>query len=99
MITIPPSPSPLYFRISLQISESYQEPQSSSLAVTCPTKAWLQDCLLPKITKWASEVSADMTVRSSQALVSVERYSVLYGELKKKYGAKFVKVWRHWEGF
>ncbi|XP_022104593.1 probable tRNA (uracil-O(2)-)-methyltransferase [Acanthaster planci] len=80
-------------RISLHISENYKEPQSPSLAVTCPTVAWLQDCLLPKIAKWASKVSADAPVKSSQVLVSMEKYSALYGKLKKKYGAKFVKIW------
>ncbi|XP_038054849.1 probable tRNA (uracil-O(2)-)-methyltransferase [Patiria miniata] len=80
-------------RINLTISEDYKEPKSPSLAVACPTIAWLQDCLLPKIAKWASEVSPDAPVRNSQALVSMERYSALYGELKKKYGAKFVEIW------
>ncbi|XP_071791006.1 probable tRNA (uracil-O(2)-)-methyltransferase [Asterias amurensis] len=80
-------------RISLHVSVEYHEPQSTSQAITCPTKAWLQDCLLPKIVKWASEVSPDTVVRSSQTLVAVERYSSLYAELKKKYGIKFVKIW------
>ena len=79
-------------RIALHVSQGYREPVSPASAVFWPTQAWLRDCLLPKIAKWASEVSADSAVGTAQGLVPLERYSALYRELKRKYGAKFVEV-------
>ncbi|XP_072024420.1 probable tRNA (uracil-O(2)-)-methyltransferase [Amphiura filiformis] len=79
--------------LTLSLPADYLEPASSSAAVTRPTSAWLSDTLLLKLAKWACDVDPDTPLSTSHALISVERYSSLYVELKQKYGPKFVKIW------
>ena len=83
-----------YYSITLSLPEDYLEPSCPSAAVTRPTSSWLSDTLLPKLAKWATEVDPDVPLSSSHSLISVERYSNLYAELKQKYGPKFVKVYK-----
>uniref|UniRef100_UPI0037E7BA9A probable tRNA (uracil-O(2)-)-methyltransferase n=1 Tax=Semicossyphus pulcher TaxID=241346 RepID=UPI0037E7BA9A len=59
--------------------------------VAYPKLPWLSDNLLPKLVRWAAECrSSDF--RSTLSLLPVEKYSVMYQQLKEKYKA-MVKVW------
>lgn len=55
---------------------------------------WLIKNVLPKVAKWASEVSVDGLVddRGSMRLVDVTKYNEVYQRLKIKYGKPLVKV-------
>lgn len=55
---------------------------------------WLQQNVLPKLAKWASEVQEDGNVedRGSLKLVDVQEYNNLYQKLKIKYGQPLVEA-------
>ena len=56
---------------------------------------WLRDSLFPRLLKWiqVDRSSDDNLVEGSLNLVSPDKYSQLYGELKRKYGLEMVKKW------
>lgn len=56
---------------------------------------WLKKNVLPKVVKWASEVSEDGLVedRGSLRLIDVAEYNEVYQRLKVKYGKPLVKMW------
>ncbi|XP_068082497.1 probable tRNA (uracil-O(2)-)-methyltransferase isoform X2 [Anabrus simplex] len=56
-----------------------------------PYISWLMKSVFPKIEKWA-ECTIDQNI-PSLSLVSVDRYTLLYQDLKKKYGQKMVEIW------
>nr|XP_055068066.1 probable tRNA (uracil-O(2)-)-methyltransferase isoform X1 [Misgurnus anguillicaudatus]XP_055068067.1 probable tRNA (uracil-O(2)-)-methyltransferase isoform X1 [Misgurnus anguillicaudatus] len=53
--------------------------------------SWLCTELLPKLSRWALE-SKTSEFKSTLSLIPVEKYSILYQQLKEKYKA-LVKVW------
>ncbi|XP_034532640.1 probable tRNA (uracil-O(2)-)-methyltransferase [Notolabrus celidotus] len=59
--------------------------------VAYPKLPWLSSDLLPKLVRWASECRSS-EFRSTLSLLPVEKYSVMYQQLKEKYKA-MVKVW------
>ncbi|CAJ1086170.1 probable tRNA (uracil-O(2)-)-methyltransferase [Xyrichtys novacula] len=59
--------------------------------VVYPKLPWLSSDLLPKLVRWASECRSS-EFRSTLSLLPVEKYSVMYQQLKEKYKA-MVKVW------
>lgn len=59
--------------------------------VAYPKLPWLSADLLPKLVRWASECKTS-EFRSTLSLLPVEKYSVIYQQLKEKYKA-MVKVW------
>lgn len=58
--------------------------------VTYPKLTWFSTDLLPKLTRWAAE-SKCSEFRSTLSLLPVEKYSLVYQQLKEKYKA-MVKV-------
>ena len=62
--------------------------------ITCPTIEWLKSTLMPKLHKWIIEDGGTSSLGQSLKLVSVEKYSKKYEELKKKY-KHFVKVFKN----
>lgn len=61
---------------------------------------WLQDTLLPKLIRWASETRASgegphgyCLAVDSHSLIDAEAYNVLYNQLKLKYGVQMVERW------
>ncbi|KAK8381150.1 hypothetical protein O3P69_008192 [Scylla paramamosain] len=56
---------------------------------------WLKKNVLPKVVKWATEVSEDGHVedRGSLRLIDVAEYNEVYQRLKVKYGKPLVKMW------
>lgn len=60
-----------------------------------PNISWLRKNVLPKVCKWALDVSDDGVVedRGSICLVNMQEYTQLYQELKIKYGKPLVKMW------
>lgn len=60
--------------------------------VAYPKLPWLSAELLPKLVRWASECKSS-EFSSTLSLLPVEKYSVMYQQLKKKYKA-MVKVRR-----
>ena len=62
--------------------------------ITCPTVEWLKSCLIPRLHKWITEDNTKSSLGESLRLVSVEKYSRKYEELKQKY-KRFVKVIFH----
>ncbi|XP_041842575.1 probable tRNA (uracil-O(2)-)-methyltransferase isoform X2 [Melanotaenia boesemani] len=52
---------------------------------------WLSSDLLPKLVRWATECKSS-EFRSTLSLLPVEKYSLMYQQLKEKYKA-MVKVW------
>ena len=60
------------------------------------TVDWLGGVLLPKILRWAAESSSDREAHPEhgmgQCVVPLDRYFVLYQQLKDKYGKTLVKV-------
>jgi tRNASer (uridine44-2'-O)-methyltransferase len=58
--------------------------------VVCPSIKWMKDQLLPKLKKWAE--NPEKQSKGSLRLISLERYTLLYQELKEKYGHDLVKV-------
>ncbi|XP_028982948.1 probable tRNA (uracil-O(2)-)-methyltransferase [Betta splendens] len=59
--------------------------------VIYPKLPWLGSELLPKLVRWATE-SRSGEFRSTLSLLPVEKYSLMYQQLKDKYKA-MVKVW------
>lgn len=62
-----------------------------SNGVAYPKLSWLCTELLPKLSRWALE-SKTSEFKSTLSLISIEKYSVLYQQLKEKY-KELVKVW------
>ncbi|KAK3861311.1 hypothetical protein Pcinc_032691 [Petrolisthes cinctipes] len=60
-----------------------------------PSLAWVQQKVLPKVVKWATEVKEDSEVedKGSLRLIRVQEYNQLYQKLKAKYGKQLVKMW------
>lgn len=58
--------------------------------VAYPRLSWLSADLLPKLQRWATECKSS-EFRSTLSLLPVEKYSVMYQQLKEKYKA-LVKV-------
>ncbi|KAL0130855.1 hypothetical protein PUN28_002455 [Cardiocondyla obscurior] len=55
---------------------------------------WLKSKFIPRLMKWMnSENNAPGPKINSLSLVSAEKYSLLYNQLKEKYGTKMVNVW------
>ncbi|XP_012537223.1 probable tRNA (uracil-O(2)-)-methyltransferase [Monomorium pharaonis] len=55
---------------------------------------WLKSKLFPRLMKWLNRENDNAGPRiSSLSLVSVERYTSLYNQLKEKYGSRMVSVW------
>ncbi|KAG8006149.1 putative tRNA (uracil-O(2)-)-methyltransferase [Nibea albiflora] len=59
--------------------------------VAYPKLPWLSSDLLPKLVRWAAECKSS-EFKSTLSLLPVEKYSVMYQQLKEKYKA-MVKVW------
>ncbi|XP_038587650.1 probable tRNA (uracil-O(2)-)-methyltransferase [Micropterus salmoides] len=59
--------------------------------VAYPKLPWLSTDLLPKLVRWAAECKSS-EFRSTLSLLPVEKYSLMYQQLKEKYKA-MVKVW------
>ncbi|KAB5579426.1 hypothetical protein PHYPO_G00194940 [Pangasianodon hypophthalmus] len=59
--------------------------------VAYPKLTWLTSELLPKLARWATESKAT-EFKSTLSLIPVEKYSILYQQLKNKY-KEIVKVW------
>ncbi|XP_041821135.1 probable tRNA (uracil-O(2)-)-methyltransferase isoform X2 [Chelmon rostratus] len=59
--------------------------------VAYPKLPWLSTDLLPKLVRWATECRSS-EFRSTLSLLPVEKYSLMYQQLKEKYKA-MVKVW------
>ncbi|XP_060790826.1 probable tRNA (uracil-O(2)-)-methyltransferase [Neoarius graeffei] len=59
--------------------------------VAYPKLTWLTSELLPKLARWAEESKAT-EFKSTLSLIPVEKYSILYQQLKNKY-KELVKVW------
>ncbi|XP_007255112.3 probable tRNA (uracil-O(2)-)-methyltransferase [Astyanax mexicanus] len=59
--------------------------------VTYPKLSWLEAELLPKLARWATD-NKSSEFKSTLSLIPVEKYSILYQELKTKY-KDIVKVW------
>ncbi|XP_004571252.1 putative tRNA (uracil-O(2)-)-methyltransferase isoform X2 [Maylandia zebra] len=59
--------------------------------VAYPKLPWLSSDLLPKLVRWATECRSS-EFRSTLSLLPVEKYSLMYQQLKDKYKA-MVKVW------
>ncbi|KAK2863141.1 hypothetical protein Q5P01_002674 [Channa striata] len=59
--------------------------------VVYPKLPWLSSDLLPKLVRWATECKRS-EFRSTLSLLPVEKYSLMYQQLKDKYKA-MVKVW------
>lgn len=60
--------------------------------VVYPKLPWLSSDLLPKLMRWATECKRS-EFRSTLSLLPVEKYSLMYQQLKDKYKA-MVKVKR-----
>lgn len=58
--------------------------------VAYPKLSWLSSDLLPRLVRWASECKSS-EFRSTLSLLPVEKYGLLYQQLKDKYKA-LVKV-------
>uniref|UniRef100_A0A672LU43 tRNA (uracil-O(2)-)-methyltransferase n=1 Tax=Sinocyclocheilus grahami TaxID=75366 RepID=A0A672LU43_SINGR len=65
--------------------------QWCSDGVAYPKLSWLCTKLLPKLSRWALE-SKTSEFKSTLSLIPVEKYSILYQQLKEKY-KELVKVW------
>ncbi|XP_060633986.2 probable tRNA (uracil-O(2)-)-methyltransferase isoform X1 [Anolis sagrei] len=56
-----------------------------------PKRTWLKNELLSKLAKWSTETIKN-EFKSTLSLISVEKYSKIYQDLKEKY-KEIVKVW------
>uniref|UniRef100_A0A8C2ING3 tRNA (uracil-O(2)-)-methyltransferase n=2 Tax=Cyprinus carpio TaxID=7962 RepID=A0A8C2ING3_CYPCA len=65
--------------------------QWCSDGVAYPKLSWLCTKLLPKLSRWALE-SKTSEFKSTLSLIPVEKYGILYQQLKEKY-KELVKVW------
>lgn len=55
---------------------------------------WLKSKFFPRLIKWMMNESDNVSPKiSSLSLVSAEKYTLLYNQLKEKYGTEMVKVW------
>lgn len=63
----------------------------SSDGIAYPRLPWLTSDLLPKLLRWATECKSS-EFKSTLSLLPVEKYSLMYQQLKEKYKA-MVKVW------
>lgn len=55
---------------------------------------WLKSKFFPRLMKWMDSKNDSAGPRiSSLSLISVEKYTLLYNQLKEKYGVKMVNVW------
>uniref|UniRef100_A0A8C3A668 tRNA (uracil-O(2)-)-methyltransferase n=1 Tax=Cyclopterus lumpus TaxID=8103 RepID=A0A8C3A668_CYCLU len=59
--------------------------------VAYPKLPWMSTDLLPKLVRWATECKSS-EFKSTLSLLPVEKYSVMYQQLKEKYKA-MVKIW------
>lgn len=59
--------------------------------IAYPKLSWLRTELLPKLSRWSLE-SKTCVFKSTLSLIPVEKYSMLYQQLKQKY-KDLVKVW------
>lgn len=60
--------------------------------VVAPTVTWLADVLLPRIVRWA-EGNRDLAGKCNRdPLVPLDKFCLLYRQLKEKYGPFFVQV-------
>ncbi|XP_031573877.1 probable tRNA (uracil-O(2)-)-methyltransferase isoform X2 [Actinia tenebrosa] len=82
-------------KISLQVSCSVIDRRVQDInrsdCVVCPSIQWMKDHLLPKLKKWAENPQKQS--KGSLRLISLERYTLLYQELKDKHGLELVKNW------
>ncbi|KAL5478097.1 hypothetical protein EMCRGX_G024977 [Ephydatia muelleri] len=61
--------------------------------VVAPTVTWLADVLLPRIVRWA-EGNRDLAGKCNRdPLVPLDKFCLLYRQLKEKYGPFFVQNW------
>ena len=85
-------------RIFLRILNEPSEPTDQQSnhqrdGVFSPTVNWLQDHLLPKLSKWAEESqSGEQKSKGSLRLVPLDKYTLLYQQMKQKYGERLVRV-------
>ncbi|XP_051897365.1 probable tRNA (uracil-O(2)-)-methyltransferase [Pristis pectinata] len=75
---------------SISISILYPEEWDAD-GILYPKTAWLTDVLLTKIVKWSTE-SKKSYFKNTLSLISVEKYSEYYHNLKAKY-KEIVKIW------
>uniref|UniRef100_A0A4W3H4Y8 tRNA (uracil-O(2)-)-methyltransferase n=1 Tax=Callorhinchus milii TaxID=7868 RepID=A0A4W3H4Y8_CALMI len=83
-----------YMKIEFQWSVSISilcPEQWESDGILYPKTAWLTDVLLSKIVKWSTENKKSI-YKSTLSLISLEKYSERYHQLKEKY-KEMVKVW------
>ncbi|XP_033123517.1 probable tRNA (uracil-O(2)-)-methyltransferase [Anneissia japonica] len=76
--------------LKLFVGQEYSAPSTGSFAR--PSISWLKNHLLPRLLKWATESNPNPG-NVFTSLIAMDEYSQLYGKLKEKYGAKFVKIW------
>ncbi|GLH06323.1 Probable tRNA (uracil-O(2)-)-methyltransferase [Gryllus bimaculatus] len=63
-------------------------------AVNDKAAVWLKECLFPKLQRWSEENPNQSSPGiESLSLIYADQYSVLYQNLKEKYGQKFVEIW------
>lgn len=86
------------FNLTFQDSEKWvlelhilSSDQWFSDGIAYPKLPWLRSDLLPKLVRWATECKTS-EFKSTLSLLPVEKYSVMYQQLKDKYKA-MVKVW------
>ncbi|XP_059820870.1 probable tRNA (uracil-O(2)-)-methyltransferase isoform X2 [Hypanus sabinus] len=75
---------------SVSISILYPEEWDAD-GILYPKTTWLTDVLLTKIVKWSTE-SKKSYFKNTLSLISVEKYSEYYHNLKAKY-KEIVKIW------
>lgn len=83
---------PFQYKIELMNSghmriviETFEDAETSSAA-------WLADKLFSKLITWACNYDPSFATPPSLTLISVDKYSMLYKQLKDKYGQKMIKV-------
>lgn len=54
---------------------------------------WLKTKFFPRLIKWMNNEHNINPKISSLSLISVEKYTLLYNQLKEKYGTNMVKIW------
>lgn len=87
----------LFFSIclSFQSPSSQQNNYPKTINVSHPKKEWLQTVLLPKICKWADQEPSATPTSSTlieEEVVPTGRYTLLYKEMKTKYGPSLIEV-------
>ncbi|XP_018673026.2 putative tRNA (uracil-O(2)-)-methyltransferase isoform X2 [Ciona intestinalis] len=96
-----------HYRITLFVfnkSQKENESQLNQFSTKLPkrschaTQQWLTEKLFPLICKWSNEENTKLPKNSkkfptSLSLIDKEKYSILYQELKRKYGLELAKVW------